>query len=168
MYLDTSALVKLYAAEEDAERQSRILDARTENVVAVSAMAWVESCAALATKGRVRALTREQRVRAEEALAGDLRDSFIVLPVSGRVLRSAGVMTSLHALRAYDAVQLATALVLRDEIDALQEADVHDPESVVDQVLMLSYDRDLHAAAVDAAIAHACPRLAGGRTFPAP
>ncbi len=104
----------------------------------------------------------------KEALAGDLRDSFMVRPVSGRVLRSAGVMTSLRALRAYDAVQLASALVLRDEIEALQEADVEDPESVVDQVLMLSYDRDLHAAAVDAAIAHACPGLAGGRTFPAP
>ncbi len=104
----------------------------------------------------MRALTREQRVRAEEALAGDLRDAYMVLPVSGRVLRSAGTMTSLYSLRAYDAVQLASALVLRDEIDALQEADVHDPESVVDQVLMLSYDRDLHAAAVAIAALLVC------------
>ncbi len=192
LYLDSSALVKLYTAEEhspwtldlvrgagistaayreaeeDAERQSRILDARAENVVAVSAIAWVESCAAFAAKERVRALTRAQRVRAEEALAGDLRDAFMVRPVSGSVLQSAGIMTSLRALRAYDAVQLATALVLRDEIEALQEAHVDDAESDVDQVLMLSYDRDLHAAAVDARIAHACPGLAGGRTFPAP
>lgn len=190
LYLDSSAVVKLYAAEEhsdwtldlvrgagipgdayqeaedDPERRSRILDTRTENVVAVSAIAWVECCAAFAAKERVRALTQAQRVRAEEALARDLRERFLVRPVSGTVLRSAGDATSRYALRAYDAVQLATALVMRHHMDALDEAT--DDDASPDQVLMLSFDRDLHSAAVEIGIAHSCPGLAGGRAFRVP
>lgn len=192
LYLDSSALVKLYVAEEhspwtldlvrgagipsaadreagDDERLLRsIRDARAENAVAVSAIAWVECCAAFAAKERVRSLSRSQRLSAEEVLARDLRESFMVRPVSGSVLHSAGMAASRHALRAYDSVQLATALVLRDEIETLQEAQEHDPAARPDQVLMLSYDRDLHSAAVEAGIAHACPGRSGGLTFRVP
>lgn len=187
LYIDSSALVKLYVSEEhspwtldlvrgagipsaadreagdDEQLRRYIREAREQNAVAVSAIAWVECCAAFAAKERVRALTRSQRLLVEGSLARDLRDAYLVRPVSGSVLREAGMAASRYALRAYDAVQLATAIVLRSEMDAIEDAD---PEARVDQVLMLSYDRDLHSAAVEAGIAHACPGRSGGSTFP--
>ena len=191
LYLDSSAIIKLYAveehspytldlvhgagiptaayreAEEDAERQSRILDARAENVVAVSAIAWVECCAAFAAKERVRALTSHQRLRAEEALARDMREAFLVRPVSGSVLRLAAALSAPRALRAYDAVQLASALALREDIESIETA-TERPEGDTDRVLMVSFDRDLHDAAVAEGVAHSRPGRGGGRTFPVP
>lgn len=190
LYLDSSAVVKLYADEEhsgwtmdlvrgagvppDADRRAEgdearlrdIREARKRNAVAVSAIAWVECRAALAAKERVRALTRSQRLAVEEALARDMRESFVVRPVSGTVLSLAGDLAAPRALRAYDAVQLAAAIVLRSELDALAE-ERDDLDSGDYLALMLTFDRDLHDAAVTEGIAHARPGRAGGRTFPA-
>lgn len=191
LYLDSSAVVKLYAREEhspwtldivegagipssaeeeaagDERRLVAILQAREQNVVAVSAIALVECCAAFAAKERVRALTGPQRLRAEEALARDMREAFLVRPVSGAVLRLAAALSAPRALRAYDAVQLASALALREDIESIETA-TERSEGETDRVLMLSFDRDLHDAAVAEGIAHARPGRAGGTTFPAP
>ncbi len=191
LYLDSSALVKLYASEEhsswtldlvrgagiplgadrkaegDETRLDALRAARAKNAVAVSAVAWVECLAALAAKERVRALTRAERLLVEDALAQDFSERFVVRPVSGRVLAAAGRLAVLRALRAYDAVQLATAIVLRSEFDSLAEAR-DDEYSAEYQTLMLSFDDRLHDAAVAEELAHARPWRAGGRTFPAP
>ncbi len=187
LYLDSSALVKLYAVEEhsgwtlnlvraagvspeldreadavgDEERLEEIFEARARNAVAVSAIAWVECRSAFAAKERVLALSRSQRLRLEEALALDFRETFLVRPMSGTVLALAGDLAAPHALRAYDAVQLATAIVLRDEMEAL--AETNPDENRRDEVLVLSFDDDLHNAAVAENIAHARPWRAGGR-----
>ena len=185
LFLDSSALVKLYADEEhsgwtldlvrgagvplgadreaegDEARLRAIREARAENAVAVSAIAWVECRAALAAKERVRTLSRDQRLALEEALGRDFSERFLVRPVSGSVVAVAGGLPEEHGLRAYDAVQLATALVLYDEVRSLTEASD-------EEVLVLSFDRDLHDAAVAEDTAHARPGRPGGRTFPAP
>jgi predicted nucleic acid-binding protein len=191
LFLDSSAVVKLYAAEEhsswtldlvrgaglpldadlDAEGDEARLEAlraeRAENAVSVSAIAWVECLAALAAKERVRALTRAERLLVEDALARDFSERFLVRPVTGSVLAVAGRLAALRALRAYDAVQLATALVLRSELAALAEAR-DDKDSAGYRTLMLSYDDALHDAAVAEGIAHFRPGREGGGEFPPP
>jgi predicted nucleic acid-binding protein len=191
LFLDSSAVVKLYAAEEhsswtldlvrgagiplsadreaggDEARLGAIRAARAGSAVAVSAIAWVEVRDALASKERVRALTREQRLAVEDDLSRDFAERFLVRPVSGRVLAAAGRLPAAHGLRAYDALQLGTALVLRSELDDLVEAR-DDHESADYLTLMLSFDDRLHDAAVATGLAHTRPRRAGGRVFPAP
>lgn len=162
LYLDSSALVKLYASEEhsswtldlvrgagiplgadrkaegDETRLDALRAARAKNAVAVSAVAWVECLAALAAKERVRALTRAERLLVEDALAQDFSERFVVRPVSGRVLAAAGRLAVLRALRAYDAVQLATALRLRSN---------YRPDPAGDLVYFLTFDERLRQAA---------------------
>lgn len=88
----------------------------------------------------------------------DFRDLLLVRLVSEGVLLLAAEMPSRHGLRAYDAVQLATALVLRRELEDLAVAETGrrqrsasmeeypPPDVELEDLLLLSLDRDLHDA----------------------
>ncbi len=86
----------------------------------VSALAEVEIAAALWRKQRMGALEAGNAALLSAAATGDVRGvegrapRFVVLAVGPMVLRRALRLVAVHPLRAYDAVQLATALGARD------------------------------------------------------
>jgi predicted nucleic acid-binding protein len=84
--------------------------------VAVSEIGYVEARSALARKEREGSLSAEEHDEAAGALRGDFREAYLTRPVTGEVLVRAGELVCEHALRAYDAVHLATAILLRDEL----------------------------------------------------
>lgn len=109
LYLDTSALVKLYVRESGTdETRARLADA---SLVATSRVAYPEARAALARRQREAAITRSGLARAVAALDRDLA-RLVVVELSVRLARRAGALAERRALRGVDAIHLASALEL--------------------------------------------------------
>lgn len=106
LYLETSALVKLYAEEEgsDLVRQAVV----ASDVIATSLGSYVETRSALARKGRSREVSRATLTRCRGEFDRDWA-RLHRLPVDEALVRRAGDLAEEHALRALDALHLATA-----------------------------------------------------------
>lgn len=110
LYLDTSALVKLYVAEEHAQRiHSAVASA---SAVATHAVAYVELCSVLARKVRQGDLAESEYSRCVARFDRDWA-TFRVIGVTEPLLRDAAEMVRRHALRAYDSVHLAAVSSVR-------------------------------------------------------
>jgi predicted nucleic acid-binding protein len=113
VFADSSALVKLYADEPGYEAV-RALDR-----IVVSCLARVEVPAAIARKRRRREIggeTAEVLVAAFEADflgTADEPGRFVVIGIVPALLDDAASLATRHGLRAYDAVQLASAMAAR-------------------------------------------------------
>jgi predicted nucleic acid-binding protein len=116
VYVDTSALVKLYA--EEADREIVFQAVNSSEMVATSTVAYAEARAALARRLRERALNEEEHRRAVERLGRDW-PTYERLSVSNLVAYRAGELAQKHALRDFDAVHLASAARLREKFEDL-------------------------------------------------
>jgi len=129
LYLDTSALVKLYAEEAGSGLvRQRVRDS---DLIATSLVAYAEARSALARKGRSREISRPALTQCKKEFERDwLR--LHRLPIDETLIRKAGQLAEEYALRALDALHLATAdlmqITLRDAVtfacfdDALNKA----------------------------------------------
>ena len=106
LFLDTSALVKLYIVEADSPAIHEAV-ARAETV-AVCRIAWAEACAALARRARDVSADEPAIIAARQALARDW-PHFLIVEVTQAVVERAGEFADTFALRGYDSVQLAAA-----------------------------------------------------------
>lgn len=117
-FADSSALVKLYADEEHAGR------VRRRPLLVVSALARVEVASALWRKQRLGELSAESTsvlVAAWDADWHELDGRFAVVPARADVLELAAMLSGRYALRAYDAVQLASATAARAVEPSIEE-----------------------------------------------
>ena len=115
LYLDTSALVKLYVREWGS---TEVVAAVGEaEAVAASAVAYAEMRAAFARLLREGMTTRERHEARLAAFNGDWENCMRIDLLPG-VARSAGDIAEIYALRGFDAIHLASALWLRDRAGA--------------------------------------------------
>lgn len=105
-YLDTSALIPLIIEEPGSERAGRLWD--TAEQVSSVRLVYAEARAALAQAARLGRITASELSRTVAAL-DDLYDQLALIEVDGTLVRRAGELAELHALRGYDAVHLAAA-----------------------------------------------------------
>jgi predicted nucleic acid-binding protein len=107
LYLDASALVKLYVEESG----SAVVAARVEDAEAVvtARVTYAEARAAFARHRREGGLTVAALRRVVRELDGEW-GAYNIVDVTDPVVRRAGALAERHALRGYDAVQLAAAL----------------------------------------------------------
>jgi predicted nucleic acid-binding protein len=109
---DSSALVKLYADEIDAET------VRAIETLVVSQLCRVEVPAALWRKHRLDELSAEDARLLTAAFEGDYGGDasggsrFLVVTATGDIVAYAARLCAVHPLRAYDALQLASALTV--------------------------------------------------------
>jgi len=108
-YLDTSALVKLYVAENHSADVLRAV--RRARQVATCRVAYPEARAALARRCREGGLDKPGLRRAVVALERDI-ESFVIVEIGAQLARRAGQLAEQHALRGFDAIHLAAALEL--------------------------------------------------------
>lgn len=106
LFLDTSALVKLYIVEADSLTVHEAV-ARAETV-AVCRIAWAEACAALARRAREVPADEAAIMAARQALAQDW-PHFLIVEVTQPVVERAAEFADTFAVRGYDSVQLAAA-----------------------------------------------------------
>ena len=112
LYLDTSALVKLYLDEPGSERMEELASPEFGNRLAICSITQVEFHAAIWRRRRSREFGDAAAKRAIEQFNVHLRVRFARHSLDDRMLDLASELTSRHPLRAYDAVQLASCLAL--------------------------------------------------------
>jgi len=78
----------------------------------------VEVVATLCRKAREAAISTAERDRLIDTFRQDCINSYVIIPATTLTHTSAGDLCRSHILRAYDAVQLASAIDLRDEAQA--------------------------------------------------
>ncbi len=129
-YLDASALVKRYLVERGS-RETIALTAESE-MIATSIVTRAEVAAALAKGVRVGIVTEDRARKAQRSFTGDWPD-IVRVPVTEALVERAEALAWDHALRGYDAVQLASAVTLR--------------ESVGTEIMLATFDQQLWDAA---------------------
>lgn len=108
-YLETSALLKLVVEEDGSDVAGAMWDAA--DALVTSRLSYPEARAALAAAGRAGRLSAERHTQAKRALDERL-DQVEVIEVTDEIARLAGDFAEAHALRAYDALHLASAFAL--------------------------------------------------------
>ena len=130
LYLDTSALVKLHVDEEGSALIRKAV--HRARLISTSRIAYVEARAAFARRRHVRELASHDYRRIVRDLDGDW-GRYLRVDVTEPLVRAAARLADRHRLRAYDAVHLASARVVR--------------ERLAEPVFFASWDTALEAAA---------------------
>ncbi|MDK2896290.1 MAG: hypothetical protein PWP04_410 [Candidatus Atribacteria bacterium] len=113
IYLDTSALVKLYVEESGSQRVREEIE--KVEVVATSRIAYVEARAGFSRKLREGELKKREYRQVVEDFERDWVNYFI-MEVSEDVARLGGSLTEDYPLRGFDALHLASALILQNRV----------------------------------------------------
>mgnify|MGYP001576173498 CR=1 FL=1 len=116
-YLDTSAVVKLYVEEGGAATVRRVVQEATQ--VGTSRVTYAEARAAFARRSRERGFSPVAHKELIRSLDQEW-ETYVRLDVTESLIKLAGDLADRHALRAYDAIQLASALTLQRALHAAQ------------------------------------------------
>lgn len=112
--LDTLAVVKRYVSDAGHRWATALCDPAAGHDLYLARATLVEVVATLCRKAREAAVTEAER----DALIADFRRdttaAYAVVPVTAATGTRAGDLCRTHRLRAYDAVQLAVALQVRE------------------------------------------------------
>jgi predicted nucleic acid-binding protein len=122
-YFDTSGIVKYYIPEPGSAWIASLADAKDEHenwqhVIAISRLGFVEVAAAIAKRRRTGKISGEVQERTYALFLHLGKQRFTALPIDDPALELAAELTWRHPLRGYDAVHLATALVLNQRLGA--------------------------------------------------
>jgi predicted nucleic acid-binding protein len=129
VFADSSAVVKLYADEDGSEIVRQL-----EEPLVVSALVRVEVPAAIWRKHRIGELdvtdagVLSTSFEADWFTALDDDPRFLAVGANPRLLDDAARLVATHGLRAYDGVQLATALAARGADPACRTVAAFDNE----------------------------------------
>lgn len=121
-FFDASALVKRYVREQGSTQVRRKL---ADGDVVVARLSDVEVVSAFARLTRERAMSASQRDRAVSAFTTDLA-AWTVVEMTSEVTRAARRLLLRHPLRAGDAIQLGSALVLQESVGTLDSFVAYD------------------------------------------
>ena len=110
VYLDTSALVKLFIIENGTDLVTDLVRKENGHAVAVLELARVELHAAIHRRERVGDVKAGTASEAREMLEYGLRTQYEQVEVDSTVLNRACTLIDRHHLRAYDAMQLSGAI----------------------------------------------------------
>lgn len=112
-FLDTSAIIKRYILEPGQEWILSLCNPAQGHDLYVSQATLVEVVATICRRAREQSISIAERDRLIAVFRQDLRESYNVWPVTTDLYEASGDLCRLYRLRAYDAVQLACALALR-------------------------------------------------------
>jgi predicted nucleic acid-binding protein len=114
LFLDSSAIAKAYVIETGSQRVRSLIDPTAGNELYISLLAGVEVISAIVRRRRVGSLDNT----AAAAAIGEFRDDwdklYTHISVDEQFIERAIKLAEIHELRAYDAVQLAAAMALRE------------------------------------------------------
>ncbi len=113
LYLDTSALVKLYVDEGGSPIVRNAVD--QAELIATSILSYVEARAAFVRRRHEGGLSAGEYRRIIRDLDSDW-GRYMVVEVTESLVRAAARLTEAHRLKAYDALHLASAAVLRGRL----------------------------------------------------
>jgi predicted nucleic acid-binding protein len=111
-YLETSALVKLYVREAGTDRLLRLADRSSANRFCILSLAQVELWSAIRRRERNGEIPSVIATQILEAFRRHAESRFVTQKITDFLLDMASTLVDRHALRAFDAIQLAGFMVL--------------------------------------------------------
>ena len=113
-FLDTSAIVKRYILEQGQAWILSLCDPAQGHDLYISQATLVEVVATICRRGREQSISIPERDKLINVFRQDSKASYNIWPVTTDLYNAADDLCRSHRLRAYDAVQLACVLALRD------------------------------------------------------
>jgi uncharacterized protein len=113
LYLDASALVKRYIAENNSEQVNGWIGAA--EMVVTSLITRVEVTAAIARAQRMKIITQEDATAALRLFRSEW-ESFQRLPITENTVMRGDFLACDHNLRGFDATHLASALIWQESL----------------------------------------------------
>lgn len=142
-FFDTSALVKRYLNETGSAWVVSITDPSAGNTIIIARIASVELVAAITRQARSGNITPAHAAASLASFRHDLGRQYRRVAITPKLLTRAMLLAEGHALRGYDAVQLAAALLA----NAQRQRRRNTPLTLV------AADTELNAAAVTEGLA---------------
>lgn len=113
IYLDASALVKLYVTEAGSKAVNQVIE--TADQIGTSLISRAEVAAALAKAVRMGILQQKDGLSTLQTVRKNWSD-FVRIPITEIIVSRADSLAWEHHLRGYDAVHLAAALLWQETI----------------------------------------------------
>ncbi len=114
-FLDTSAIVKRYVPEKGQTLISTLCEPEHGHDLYISQAALVEVVASICRKAHEKSITITERDALIDTFRQDTQNTYSIRLVTTAMYTFAGNLCRSHRLRAYDAVQLACMLDLRND-----------------------------------------------------
>ncbi len=131
-FLDTSAVVKRYVQEAGTAWIRNLAAPTAGHFFYVARITDVEVTSALARRRGQPGLSPAQALAALNLFRRDLAQDYAIAEITIPLLQRAALLADAHAIRGYDAVQVAAALEVRSQVPSL---------------ILVSADADLNTAA---------------------
>ncbi len=114
-FADSSAIIKCYVAEAGSAWVNSLLTPST-NLIILSRLATVEVPAGLARRRREASIVEPVFLTALKAFRNDVLRRYRLIEPDELVCNFAAERATRHSLRAYDAIQLASAIAAHDAL----------------------------------------------------
>ncbi len=114
-FLDSSAIVKRYVSEKGQSLILTLCNPAEGHELYISQTTLVEVVAALCRRAREQSITITERDRLINVFRRPSQKMYGIRRITADLYTSAANLCRSHKLRAYDAIQLASALKLRDK-----------------------------------------------------
>ena len=137
-FLDSSAIVKRYFHEQGHDWIETLHDPAQGHGLYIAQAALVEVVASICRKAREQNMPVEERDTTIDDFRRDVQNFYSVWLVDNALYTAAGNLCRSHRLRAYDAIQLACALAVCEDVLVAQP-----PEAELPDFLFVSADLGL-------------------------
>ena len=120
-FLDSSALIKRYVVEIGSPWIKTLTDSQTGNSLLLVRITWVEVLSAFARRQREGGITAAEVAALIAKFRSEFNSRYRVIEVDLALVDRAGELIVQYPLRAYDAVQLASALRVQSLLTSMPE-----------------------------------------------
>jgi uncharacterized protein len=146
-FFDSSALVKRYVTEIGSVWVQHLTDPNIGHSIYISGITGVEIVSAIARRVKGLSISPADGANAIADFKYDYANQYNILEVTDHIVNQAMDLAQAYALRAYDALQLSTALELNTTVLAELAALGITPRPDI-MPRLISSDNDLNSAAV--------------------
>ena len=140
-FFDSSALVKRYVSEIGTDWVRKLTDTTSKNVIMINRITSIEVVAALARRAKSGSLSSPDATYAISHFKSELVSHFRLTDLTPTLANRAISVAETRQLRGYDALQLATALLIYDELVASSVSTLY-------TYILVSADNELNNAAI--------------------
>lgn len=114
-FLDSSAILKLYLLEQGSIYIAS-LPQTDQDILYIAQIAGVEVVSAISRQALGKHITNRKAKAAIKRFREDFANRYVVLMTNDQLIERAMKLAENHSLRAYDDVQLATALIVSQAV----------------------------------------------------
>ena len=136
-FFDSSGIVKKYANEMGTDWVRSVTNPGTNNIIVISKITAVEVIAALSRKLRLEEISQSEYEMVIADFERDCLSQYIRVEVNDEVIDLGKGLVTRRVLRAYDAIQLASAFILNKDRK----------KAKLDPLVFISADSSLNTAA---------------------